>query len=159
MTNEHVANIAITVTAAMLATAAVAFTLSGNAPSDPRAGDLPSISVGAKAVHAATAGASAPDQSTIAPPVTAAPGSAPALTAHAPSSTSTKASGSPAPASGVTGAVKAGAASSTGAGTTKTGDSGDEEDPEDDHEVVVPKVHETDEHEPKSDTSGRPAEH
>jgi hypothetical protein len=159
MTNEHVANIAITVTAAMLATAAVAFTLSGNAPSDPRAGDLPSISVGAKAVHAVTADAAAPAQSTIAPPVTAPPDSAPALTAHAPSSTSTKASAGPASASGATGGVKAGAASSTGAGTTKAADSDDESDDEDDHEVVVPKVHETDEHEPNSDKSGTPTEH
>jgi len=147
MTNETVANIAVTVTAAMLATAAVAFTLSGNAPADPAARDLPVISVKAATSHTSTS-------STV--PTAVLPES-PASVAEAPSS-----GGTPAPRSSALGtaqakgstkstaksvaAASAGAAGATVAdgGTTShdgTHDSGDAE-----HEVVHPRVHETDEH-------------
>jgi hypothetical protein len=146
MTNEHVANIAITVTAAMLATAAVAFTLSGNAPSDPRAADLPVVSVGAS-----TANAAAPAVSTTSSGILG-PGSLTALTQHAPSTTTQPHSGSAATPSG----TSAGAVAGSGAASTASGAaaSHDAEDREDDHEVVVPEVHETEEPEGKPEDKG-----
>jgi hypothetical protein len=145
MTNEHVANIAITVTAAMLATAAVAFTLSGNAPADSRAGDLPVVSVGAKTANAAAPGAPASSPTS---PGVAVPGSTAALTQHAPTATPPHSS-SPAVASG----TSASSASGAGAASAASGAaaSHDKDPKEDEHEVVVPEVHETEE--PDEDNS------
>lgn len=136
MANDHIANIAITVTAAMLATAAVAFTLSGNAPTDPRAADLPVISVGAAEARAATTGATAPAQ----PPASS-------------SSVASKPSGSSAAvASDHSASAIAGGASST---APSDGASHDSDHDGDSHEVVVPTVHESDEHDRKvKNTSG-----
>lgn len=141
MTNETVANIAVTVTAAMLATAAVAFTVSGNAPVDPRAADLPVVSIGATTAHAAASGTAT---SAAPSPGVALSGSGSTLKPHAPTSAS-----KPGVSSGV--AVSSGAASAVkGTGTSSTKPGGrplhdPDEEEEDDHEVVVPKVHESDE--------------
>jgi hypothetical protein len=147
MTNETIANIAVTVTAAMLATAAVAFTLSGNAPADPAARDLPIISIQAATSHASTS-------STV--PVAVLP-EPPASVAEAPFSNGTPAPSSSAPgttkpkdstqsAASGTAAASTGAAATTvpGGGTTAHDANHDPGDAE--HEVVHPRVHETDEH-------------
>jgi hypothetical protein len=144
MTNETVANIAITVTAAMLATAAVAFTLSGNAPVDPGAADLPLVSVGSQNAHAA-----APGTEAAAPPAS---GSLPARTAASAPSTV----GKPSVGSGV---VTSGSSASSVSGAVTSGSGASHQpDEEDDHEVVVPEVHETDEVDEVDDPK-KPEEH
>jgi hypothetical protein len=140
MTNERVATIAISISAALLATTAVAFTLSGNTPQDPRRGDLPVVTV-------VPAAAAVPTLSVSVPSLTASPGavagqpvasgpSAPPQTrsAAAPSSSETAGTG----AASTTAATAAG--SSAASGTRKSHDP--------DHEVVKPRIHETDEHAP-----------
>jgi hypothetical protein len=151
MTNETVANIAVTVTAAMLATAAVAFTMSGNAPADPAAGDLPVISVQNAMPHASNSSTS----STVPQPLQSEP---PVSVAEAPSS-----GGTQAPRSSASGPTKskAGTTSTAKSGTTAAvvgaaaaivpdgGATSNDATPDhqsNEHEVVHPRVHETDEH-------------
>lgn len=146
MTNEHVANIAITVTAAMLATAAVAFTLSGNAPAGPGSADLPIVSVGTVPAKTPTPGVTAP----LAPATsTATPAAGTVPEPRAPFTAAKPSGGSAAISSGS--AVSAASAASTGS-TVDKGHGSDEKD----HEVVVPKVHETDEHDRESGSSEVP---
>lgn len=140
MTNEHVANIAITVTAAMLATVAVVFTVSGNAPIDPHAADLPLISAGTAAARSAGSGASASAASSSTTPPS---GSSTTVTARAASRATKPGGGSTAVASGSSASIlSGGSASLTGSSAGKSHDSDDDED----HEVVIPKVHESDKH-------------
>jgi hypothetical protein len=138
MTNETVANIAVTVTAAMLATAAVAFTLSGNAPTDPAAGDLPVISV-----------TEATPQASNEPPTVQA--AAPAVVAEVPATAGTPAPRSSSPESTkpktgtkpTTKSVTTVAAAGVAAATVPGGDNASRDS---EHEVVHPRVHETDAH-------------
>jgi hypothetical protein len=151
MTNEHVANIAITVTAAMLATAAVAFTLSGNAPTDPSAGDLPVVSVRVASAQTLTPAATPPGASAA---NAVAPGSGTTPAPRAPFAAA-KSSGPPAAVasgSSASAAIAGSIASPTG---SKVDKSHEPDNKGSDHEVVVPKVHESDEHDQKAYDAGK----
>jgi hypothetical protein len=148
MNNNRLANIAVTVTVAMLATATVAFAMSGAGIADPVSTDLPVVQpvVATGAPHGAGQGssagaASATDQTyevtAAGPEAVLRGGSAPVT--HPPG----------APNGAVVGASTAGGAASSPLPDT-TGKV-TEHDESDEHEVVKPKVRETEDPEDVED--------
>jgi len=151
MTNERIANIAVSVTAAMLATAAVAFTLTGNAPQAPGSQDLPVVALGRISSPSSDASATGTpavvgvDTTTTAGP--AHQGAGAVRTSAKPSAASPGSPARPAqPASGP----------SAGFGSSSGTKSSDDDDDHDDHEVVKPKIHESDEEHDASRTDSSP---
>jgi hypothetical protein len=158
MNNDKLANIAVTVTVAMLATATVAFAMSSAGLADPIAEDLP--------VVRATAGSAAPaggapnagvggagDVAVQAPgvdqtfeirtagPRTFASGGHVATASQAPGD----------PAGSGTRTSSSSAASSSAGGPAGTGKVSEHEDDSDEHELVKPKVRETEDPEDPED--------
>ncbi len=120
MPHERSVAIAVSVTAGLLATAAVTFTLWGNAPGAPGSGDLPVITVDSSAPTGTTA-------------------------------TPTVASTFPPPPAKPPAAARPAQANATGPSGTKT--SGAVED----HEVVKPRIHESDESPPAPSERSAPS--
>jgi hypothetical protein len=143
MTHDRLANIAVAVTAAMLATATVSFAVSGGGATDPVAEDLPVVlTVPAPTVpHVRSAqdpqpfGAPAGDQTF-------------AMASAGPETFSPTPAGTPSPAPGTpagsaTTALSGVASSGPVASPDKKGTVSEHEGDEDEHEVVKPKVRET----------------
>jgi hypothetical protein len=149
MTHDRLANIAVAVTAAMLATATVSFAVSGGGATDPVAEDLPVVlTVPAPTVpHVRSAQYPEPSGAPVGDQTFAMASAGPETFSPTPPG---------APAGSATTALSGVASSGPVASPDKKGTVSEHEGDEDEHEVVKPKVRETKPPEDAEDPEDKP---